>query len=110
MTMISFPSTSTRSSLGTDIVGRFGKKARRPTSEPVDLITRPRPFFLVDARRINECGRAHCLVPLDDLSGRASFVPRAALQSETSRLFPLMPVLQFLEDHHTCQPSTQSPL
>ena len=48
-----------RSSLGTDIVGRFSKKARRPTSERVDLIARPRPFFLVDARRINGCGREH---------------------------------------------------
>ena len=33
-----------RQDLGPDI-------ARRPTSEPVDLMTRFRPFFLVDARR-----------------------------------------------------------
>jgi len=52
MTMISSPSTSTRSPLEVDIVGGVSKKARRLTSERVDLITRPRPFFLVDLRRI----------------------------------------------------------
>src|SRR5262245_6912337 len=110
MTIISSPSTSTRSSPGTDIVGRFGKNARRPNSEPVDLITRPRPCLLVDARRINGCGREYWWVLLDDLWGRASFGLRPVAQSEPSRRFPLMPFLQSLENHHTCQPSTQSSL